>query len=172
MTLPDLTLSLYSSETVVLSFALSRAVMASSLVLPTMSGMVTGMSPLDSTTVISALWSRVEPGVSEMLCRAPSGSVIEYSAEESSRLMLVNPAFSSALIGSLPSADVGSAMSLGMVACLTPSDTVTVMRPLWRLLIWVPTFCGSAEMMFPLATVSLYASEEVNGMFATFSVLW
>ena len=62
-------------------------------------------------------------------------------------------------------------MSLGMVACLTPSDTVTVMRPLWRLLIWVPTFCGSAEMMFPLATVSLYASEEVNGMFATFSEL-
>jgi len=40
------------------------------------------------------------------------------------------------------------------------------------LLIWVPTFCGSAEMMFPLATVSLYASEKVNGMFATFSVLW
>ena len=31
-----------------------------------------------------------------------------------------------------------------LVACLTPSDTVTVMRPSWRLLIWVPTFCGSA----------------------------
>lgn len=83
-----------------------------------MSGMVTGMSPLDSTTVISALWSGLGGGRLGNALQGSSGSVIEYSAEESSRLMLVNPAFSSALIGSLPSADVGSAMSLGMIALL------------------------------------------------------
>ena len=120
---------LSSKDSVQLAVSLRSSIVccASSFVLPTILGMVTGFGPCDTVTVIVVLCGNVAPGSTLNDSNAPCGTSMEYvSSEAVVCSTLSNPAFFNALIGSLPDALVASRMSAGTVACLTPLETTTL----------------------------------------------